>query len=485
MRRAFKYRLYPNVNQLREMEIALETCRRIYNSSLEKRIAAYQEDETTLSRYDLSKQFTEAKKDNPWYQRINRSAVTAVLIKLERAYQAFFRRVKAGEKPGFPRFKGRDRFDSIEYQNGWGLDGDRLRIQFVGDVKVELHRPVEGTIKTVTLKREADKWYAVFSCDLGDVAIQPSINPPIGIDLGLSSFLTTTEGEHVPNPRYLKDALPELRRVQRKIALKDGKKHKSREYMKRGSKNRAKVKRKLRKLHTKVANQRRDHHHKVASKLVRSHGLIAMECLDIKGMLEDSGIQGESGNRRFSRSISDAAWGGFASILSSKAESAGVTVVKVDPRGTTQGCSGCGAVVPKTIRDRWHECPYCGLSLDRDENAARNILRRALPGWTGPAGVNPGVGLDRPRSVARSPSHAHEGVEDLSVSPSAKPRRSRKPNPDKVVASKNGVERFLNDASTKSSKELRNGEGRQENPPNVPRVRSLNRSVQKTFWEGT
>lgn len=385
MRKAFKYRIYPNKDQVRELETALETLRRLYNDCLAQRIEAYKTEGKTISRMDQSRWFTEAKKTNTWYQKVNRSAVTATLIRLQRAYDNFFARVKKGEaKAGFPRFKSRDNFDSIEFQNGHKLKDNRLYVQNIGDLKLKLHRPIEGTIKTLTVKREADKWYAVFSCDLGDVPITPSTNPPIGIDLGLSSFYTTSEGHHEPNPRYLRDTLPDLKRMTRKISLREGKKDAKRQYMKRGGSNRNKAKAKLRRLHAKVANKRKDHHHKTALKLVQSYGLIALEDLNIKSMVEDRGVK----SQRLNRSISDAGWNGFMSILSSKAESAGVTVVKVDPKGTTQECSGCGKVVPKTLRDRKHDCPHCGLSLDRDENAARNILARGLTGRADPVGRN-------------------------------------------------------------------------------------------------
>lgn len=504
MRRAFKYRLYPNVNQTRELETALETLRRLYNESLAKRIDVYATTGKSISRYEISKEFTETKKTNPWYQRINRSAATAVFIRLDRAYEAFFRRLKefqAGRskaKPGFPRFKGRDCFNSIELQFGHKLIGDRLRIQFIGDLKVKLHRPVEGTIKTVSLKREANKWFVVFSCELPDVEVQSSANPPIGIDLGLSHFLTTSEGETIANPRHLKEALPEVKRLGRKIALKEGKKKPTRQYMKRGSKRRAKAKAKLAKAHARVANLRKEQHHQVASQLVRRFGTIAMESLDIKGMLEDMGDPGKSRSQRLRRSISDAAWGGFASILECKAESAGVRVVKVDPRGTTQQCSDCGKVVPKTLHDRWHECPHCGLSLDRDHNAARGILRRALPeslARIGPAGDNPGISsqdgaasavtLDCPRSVnpSASVSKCAEAIKDRPASSQKATRKRPKPLPDTSKLTVRVTPRRMNANKAKQAKGLQKTGLPAEPALQATEERSLSRIAQRVFWE--
>jgi len=324
----------------------------------------------TLSYVDCSRWFKHRRKTNPYFARINFSSAQATMRRLDKAFAAFFRRVKAGEQPGFPRFKGRDRFDSIEfpaYGDGIRLTGERLRVQNVGVIRVKLHRPVEGKVKTVTLKREAGKWYVVFSCDLGDVKVEPKTGPTVGIDVGLSSFLTTSGGEKEPNPRYLKDALPELRRKQRGLSRK-----------KKGGKNRRKARKEVAKTHVRVANLRREHHHQTALKLVRRYGFIAVESLSIKNML---------GNDRLARAISDVAWGNFLLTLRSKAESAGVAFVEVDARGTSQECSACGSVVKKDLSQRWHSCE-CGCSLDRDENAARNILARGLLAWTKPAELN-------------------------------------------------------------------------------------------------
>ena len=374
MRRSFKFRLYPNVNQERELTIALETHRRLYNATLAERKTAWKEEQRPVKWTDQVKRFKDAQHSgHTFYSKLNNHSGNDTIRRVDRAFQAFFRRVKAGQKPGYPRFRGHDRYDSMSYgtyPNGCKLIEDRLRVQHVGKIKTKVHRPVEGKIKTATLKREADKWYVVLSCDLGDVTVTPSVNPPVGIDVGLKAFLTTSEGEQFPNPRYLKTALPELRRKGRSVSRK-----------KRGGKNRRKAVKQLAKVYTRVKNLRKEHHWQVANSLVRRYGTIAVESLNIRGML---------GNDRLARSISDVAWGNFMLTLKSKAESAGVSVVNVNPRGTTQQCSGCGAMpdVPKTLRDRWHTCLACGLSLDRDENAARNILARGLPARIGPVGVN-------------------------------------------------------------------------------------------------
>jgi putative transposase len=371
VRRAYKFRLSPNQSQERDLAKMRETHRRLYNACLHERKTVYETTGKSVKYTEQSARFTQIRKTNRFYAEINFSSAQATMRRLDKAYKAFFRRVKAGEKAGYPRFKSRDRFDSVEfptYGDGIKLEGNRLRIQAVGFVKVVLHRPVEGEIRTVTLKWEADKWYVVFSCALSDVPIVPNDRPPVGIDVGLESFLSKSDGSKPePNPRYLKDALPELRRKARAVSRKQ-----------KGGKNRRKAVKRLRKVHARVKNLRKEHHHTVALKLVRRYGLIAAERLNIKGMLK---------NGRLARAISDVAWGNFLLTLEHKAESAGVPYVGVDPRGTSQRCSGCGAIVPKTLKDRWHECPHCSLSLHRDENSARDILRLGLLVWNGPVGA--------------------------------------------------------------------------------------------------
>ena len=300
--------------------------------------------------------------------------------RLDKSFQTFFRRVKAGEKPGYPRFKGGDYFDSFTfptYRDGVRLTGTKLYLQNIGTVRVRLHRPIEGEIKTVTIKREAGKWFAVFSCLLPDVPLSANGKPSVGIDVGLESFLTTSDGRHEPNPRYLKTALPALRVASRAVARKT-----------KGRSNRRKAVVRLQTIHARIRNLRREHHYQVACSLVLAYGLIAVECLNIQAMLR---------SRRFSRAISDAGWSGFLNILKCKAESAGVQFVEVDPRGTSQECSGCGKKVQKDLFVRKHDCPHCGLVLHRDHNAAKNILARGVA-RTGPPTCNVKVTLHSSRS---------------------------------------------------------------------------------------
>jgi putative transposase len=369
MRRAFKFRLYPNVNQTRELNIMVETHRRLYNVALEQRKLAYETRGLSINYNTQSGQLKELRASDPYQARTNFSSEQATLRRLDKSYQNFFRRCKQGAKEkGFPRFKGHDHFNSVEfptYGDGIRLKGNRLRVQHIGTIRTKVHRQVKGEVKTATLKREVNKWFVVLSCDLGIEVVPPSTLPSVGIDVGLEAFLTTSDGHHrIENPRYQKVELPKLRRLQRAVSRK-----------KKGSRNRRKASHQVRVLHARIRNLRHEHHHQIALFLIRLYGLIGVEDLNVSNMLK---------NHTLARAISDVGWAGFVNVLRCKAERAGAEVVVVNPRGTSQECSGCGNVVAKTLAERWHTCPHCGLSLHRDENAARNILARALLARTWP-----------------------------------------------------------------------------------------------------
>lgn len=368
----------------------LDTHRHLYNDALAQRKHAYETEKRTISYKEQSANLTQDRKVNPYLDAANFSSCQRTLKRLDRAMQAFFRRIKAGEKPGYPRFRGRGRFDSVEFTYG---DGAKLtkegRVYFgihVGDVKIKMHRPIEGIIKTARFKKEADGWYVVFSCTLPDFDGEVNANPTIGIDLGLKSFFVTSKGEEVKPPKLYRKAQKKLKRLQRAVARK-----------KRGGANRRKAVTHLARFSQHVASQRKDFHHKVALDLVRRFGKIAHEDLNVKGMIRGLSL---------AKSTYDAGWSGFIAILSHKAESAGVEVVAVNPRHTTQTCSHCGylPVVSLTLKDRLYNCLHCGFSLDRDFNAAINIRNRAFcpelnTARTEPLGVNQeGCLIDFPRS---------------------------------------------------------------------------------------
>jgi len=350
----------------------LETHRGLYNAALEERRNTYEAELRPVSYGAQSGKLKEARKTNPFLAATNFSSTQATLRRLDRAFKAFFRRIKSGEAVGYPRFKGRDRFDTVEfpsYGDGCKLkDNGRLYLQHIGHIKVKLHRPLQGTVKTVSVKRQCGKWYAVFVCDIGDAPEVSRGGREVGIDLGLKSFLVTSSADTVETSRHYQKAQKRLRRASRVLSRRV-----------RGSNRRRKARQRVARLQEKVANKRRDFHHKTARKLVDSHGLIAHEALNVKGIARS----------RLAKSTYDAGWAQFINILVSKAEEAGVRVIAVDPKNTTQACNRCGALpeVKKTLSNRVHSCP-CGYVADRDVNAAQNILGlgRSLQAQTYPVG---------------------------------------------------------------------------------------------------
>jgi putative transposase len=363
VRKAFKYRLYPTDKQEQAVAEMLDTHRQLYNQALAERKTAWEEMQESVSSGQQSAHWKDERTTNPFLARTNFSSCQATLRCLDHAFQAFFRRVKSGEAPGYPRFKGRTRFDSVEFPSsgdGCKLEGAVVSFQHVGRVKIKRHRPVEGPIKTISLtisfKREAHGWHVVFSCELPDAERLPSPLPATGIDLGLKAFLLSADGGEIAPPRYYRKAQKALRRSQRAVARKQ-----------KGSNRRKKAVQRLAKQHLHIANQRRTFQHQVARQLVSGHGMIAHEALTIQGIART----------RLAQSTHDVGWGQFLNILHSKAEGAGVRVIAVPPTNTTQQWSACGAMPEqrKTLRDRVHRCPSCGYTADRDLNAAQNILR--------------------------------------------------------------------------------------------------------------
>jgi putative transposase len=366
MRRAHVYRLYPTRAQAAALAEQVETHRHLYNRALAERKTAWETEQRPLTYGEQSATLKAQRATNLYLAKTNFSSTQRTLKRLDRAFVAFFRRVDAGQTPGYPRFKGRGRFDTVEFTHSDGCrffargtpGGTSLYVQHVGRIKVKQHRPVEGTIKAVSVTRKADGWHVAVVCDQGAPTVPPSTLPPVGIDVGLTAFLATSEGETVAPLRAFRRAQAALRRAQRRVARR-----------KQGSVRRRKAVEQVRRLHLKVARQRRDFHHKTALALVRRYGLIAHEHLNITGIARS----------RLAKSTLDAGWGGFLNILGHKAEGAGVRVVAVPPQHTSQACSSCGELpaAPKTLKDRVHVCPSpgCGYTADRDVNAARNILR--------------------------------------------------------------------------------------------------------------
>ncbi|SDP01991.1 putative transposase [Paenibacillus sp. yr247] len=329
----------------------------LYNRLLEERIVAYKSHGKSLSYFEQANTFNERKKHIPAMKQVHSQVLQDVARRLEKAYQFFFRRVKQGETPGFPRFKPKQRYDSFTYpQGGYVLQGNKLKLSKIGVVKIKLHRSLEGSIKTCTIIMKNSCYYACFSCEMELEPLLPS-QELIGVDLGLKHLAITSEGETFMASKHYRHSERKLIQLQRSVSRK-----------KKDSHRRKKAVQVLAKQYEKVANQRKDHAHKVSRKLVNRYGLIAIEQLNVQSMIQ---------NRHLAKSIADTGWSQFVQYIVYKAESAGRVVVQVDPRGTSQQCSECGNIVKKSLAERIHRCP-CGYTGDRDINAARNILQRAL-----------------------------------------------------------------------------------------------------------
>lgn len=365
--RTHKYRLYPTRKQAHKLEDTLEVCRILYNSCLVDRRSHYERTGKGLSRIDQQKILVADKTRVPILREIHSQVLQGVLFRVERAFQAFFRRVaeKSG-KAGYPRFKSEGRYDSITYPQkpGFSIRDGKLALSKVGHIRMKMHRPIEGKMKTCTVVRDSDHWYACISmeCEAG-TRFARAPGQHIGIDIGVMNFAVLSDGTRVENPKHLTRSLKKLSRLQKSLSRK-----------KKGSANRKKAKILVARVHRTIRNQRADFQHKLSRTIVDQYGVITVEDLKVRNMVR---------NRHLARSISDAGWGSFLIKLAYKAEEAGRLFEKVPPHGTSQMCSGCGEKVPKSLSVRTHRCPHCGLVLDRDHNAAINILRRSTVGATG------------------------------------------------------------------------------------------------------
>jgi putative transposase len=363
MLKARVYRLYPSTTQQRGLDQTLETCRHWYNRCLAERKDAYEQEQRTIGKYEQLRQVKTYKATNPYAGPVHSHVLQTVVQDLDKAFQAFFRRVKAEEEPGYPRFKGKHRFKSFgfkEYGNGFKVDGRRLKIAGIGRVAVRWHREMPGTIKTLRLTRKAGKWYAVLACEVTPEPL-PVTGVDVGIDVGLTSLITTSEGEHVEHPAWYRKAQKRLRVAQRRVARRQ-----------KGGANRRKAVMALQREHERIANQRRDFLYKLSHRLLTAYDHVAVEDLRIRNMVQ---------NHHLSKSILDAGWGLFAAHLTSKAANAGREVVFVNPAYTSRTCHACGQIaLHLPLSMRVFRCP-CGYIADRDENAARNILRLGQSRW--------------------------------------------------------------------------------------------------------
>lgn len=323
-----------------------------------------------MGRYTQQAYLPAWKKTHPELKAVYSQVLQDVVHRVDLAFKTFFDRVAKGDTPGFPRLKGEGQYDSITFtQNDSFKVGDStVRLAKIGQVKAKLHRKPWGELKTCTVRRINGKWFACLCQEVEPEELPPS-DEAVGIDIGLKTFAALSNGEFIENPRFFRKDEKALAKAQRKLSKQ-----------KRGSKERRKVRKVVSRIHERIRNRRHNFCHQTARRLVSRFGVIAVEKLSVKNML---------GNHCLAKSISDAAWSQFRSILTSKAESAGRDakgtalreVIAVNPAYTSQECSGCGyrpdgleGRTKKKLSDRWHLCPMCGLCVDRDTNAAINIL---------------------------------------------------------------------------------------------------------------
>lgn len=358
MNKTLKYRLFPTKHQAKLLQGQLDECCWLYNTLLEERRDSWENEQKGLSYFSQCKRITELKTERTSLSSVYSQVLQNVADRLDKAFHVFFRRVKAGEKPGYPRFKGYDRYDSFTYtQFGFEIKDSHLELAKVASVKIKLHRQPFGQIKTCTISRQAGKWYACFSCEIESEPLPPS-EKAVGIDVGLESFATLSTGEKIANPRFFRTDEKALAKAQCKLSK-----------LEKGTPERRKAKKVVCRIHERIANRRHNFIHQETRKLVNTFGLIAVEKLNINGMLN---------NHCLAKSIADASWGQFINTLSNKAEEADREFIIVNPNGTSQFCSRCHSIVPKDLSVRIHSCPYCGLVLDRDLNASYNILALGL-----------------------------------------------------------------------------------------------------------
>ena len=362
----YRYRLVPTKRQHRALEAILEAQRQLYNAALEERIDAYRKEGVGRTFFDQVKALTQWRQEDPEARALPVSLQRTTLKRLDEAYKAFFRRVKLGGKPGFPRFRGKGWFDSFGFRQFCGITLREGRLRFKGmpgSLRIHQHRPMppDSSVKSCTVRRDAKGWAVGFAVDHSTPPLREPVRA-VGVDLGISTFAVLSDGKAIPSLRAARRAERRLRIVQRALARKV-----------RGSRSRRKARVEVQRCHAATVRRRTNHLHQASARLIRDYDLIAIEALQVKGLACSA----------LAKDVRDASWGRFISMLAYKAERAGARLIEVDPRNTSQDCSTCGVRVPKELNERQHRCLHCGLSIDRDLNAARNILNRA--------GVGPGL----------------------------------------------------------------------------------------------
>ncbi|RGD56551.1 transposase [Kitasatospora xanthocidica] len=391
MIRAYKFLIRPTVGQAQALAEMLRDHCSLYNGALQERRDAYRHvSKTSVTYGQQSAQLKEIRSFDPECQgRWSFSSQQATLRRLDKAFAGFFRRVKSGERPGYPRFRGVGRFDTVDFpKDGDGCRWDstphdpvtRVRFQGVGHVKVNRHRPVAGKVKTVSVKREGRRWFVVLTVEQTTPEPLPKTGSMVGVDMGIANFLADSNDGFVPNPRHGRKAGAKLEAAQQALSR-----------CKRGGNRRRKAVQRVADLHRKVRRRRLDHAHKTALDLIRAHDVIAHENLTIRTMVRTPAPKpdpdrpgaflpnGASAKAGLNRSISDAGWGVFLTILHAKAESAGREVIAVDPRNTSRTCPHCGHVAKENrpTQEAFH-CVACDHEAHADTVGAINVLRAGL-----------------------------------------------------------------------------------------------------------
>jgi putative transposase len=359
MIKTYKFRIYPSKAQVKKLEHTLDLCCELYNAGLQERRDAWKICRKSVSHYDQKNQLPEIKEIREDLKDVYSQVLCDVLRRLDKAFDAFFRRLKSGDKAGYPRFRSRSRYSSFTYpQSGFAVKNGKLILSKIGKVKIKLHREIEGKIKACAIMRgSTGKWYACFAVDCESEPL-PRSKEAAGVDVGIKTFAYLSTGEAIENPKFLRKEEKELARVQRKLSAAT-----------KGKAERKKRRKIVARVHERIANKRRDFAHQESRKLVNKFGIIVFEKLNIDGLLK---------NHHLAKSIGDAAWSQLVNFTQYKAEDAGRKCIQVNPRNTSQMCSGCGVIVKKDLSVRVHNCFACGLSIDRDLNAAINILRLGL-----------------------------------------------------------------------------------------------------------
>jgi putative transposase len=362
MRKTFQYRVFPSKKQVKKLNETLDECRWLYNHLLECRKTSYEQEGKSLSLYQQQETFPILKQGRPSLRQVHSQVLQNVAVRIDLAFKAFFRRYKAGEEPGSPRFRGMNRYDSFTFpQSGFSITHDeRVCLSKMGSIKMVYHRPIKGKLKTCTVHHSSTgKWYVSFSVEREPERL-PELSTQVGMDVGLKTFATLSDGTEIENPRFFRKDEKALAQVQRKQSQ-----------LAKGTPQRRKHRKVVARVHERIAFRRDNFTHQESRKIVNHYGVIAVEDLHVKRMTH---------NHCLAKSIADASWSEFFSQLACKAEEAGRQLVKVNPAYTSQTCSMCGHRQKMPLDVRVFECPCCHVHLDRDFNAALNICALGLQG---------------------------------------------------------------------------------------------------------